>query len=376
MRTIAIILICLVLGAPGFAQGPAPAPPGVSVSFSNVPLRQAIEVLFNYSNAGFVLDPGIDQSPYDRINVSLNLVNADFDQALSTLLDRTGLAWTLEDGQYRIAPSSSQQARPAGVQMVMASELQNADLATVNLPAMPVKEALNTVWPRSPWTFRDDLGRTPMPGAKFYQFPRQMAGATVVAAAGLIPPTGSERMIAFKGRANLADMFQWDPGRQLGIQAPGSAPTAPSGQAQRFGFNQQNASNATLSSAGVAISAYRLRTGDTWVFTIMANRALDTDVLEKLFGLSGKAYVMGDLAQRPQVQNYYLKSATSEEKASAEVPNQVIIRGPKLISAQLRNVTLDQALDSLLPAAGLRYRKMGPPNSLTYVIEVPPLIPQ
>jgi len=61
---------------------------------------------------------------------------------------------------------------------------------------------------------------------------------------------------------------------------------------------------------------------------------------------------------------------------AGEARNQLIIRGPKQISAQLRNVTLDQALNTLLPAAGLMYRKTGPPNNATYVIEVPPLIPQ
>jgi len=384
MKAIAIILVCLTLAGTGFAQSPGDSQPlaagtfpPVSVSFSNVPLKQAIESLFNDVGAGFVLDPGVSQSPFDRISVSLKLVNADFEQALSTLLDRTGLAWTREETGYRIAPSTA--PTPAFVlQMQAVQNLdQAADLATMNLAAMPVKDALTAVWPQSPWTFKDDLGHTTMPGAKFYRFPRPIAGATVIAAAGLIPPTGDATFISARGQADLKPWFQWDPGNQMKQQA-GTSMSPAAGNA-RFGANQQNIGNAICPNRDVAISAYRSRVGDTWVFTVLANRALDIDVLEKLFALSGKAYVMGDLTQRPQVINQSYDSQPGEEKMVRDSQQEQLvirIRGPKQISAQLRNVTLDQALDTLLPAAGLMYRKIGPPNNLTYIIEAPPLIPQ
>ena len=383
MKTIAMILICLTLAGAGFAQSPGDSQPTaagtfrpVSVSFSNVPLRQAIEVLFNDVGAGFVLDPGVNQSPFDRISVSLNLVNADFEQALSTLLDRTGLAWTREEIGYRIAPSTAPTPAFTNQMQVVQNLTQAADLATINLSAMPVKEALSAVWPQSPWAFKDDLGRTVMPGAKFYRFPRPIAGATVVAAAGLIPPPGDATFISARGQADLKGWFQWNPGNQMGRQQVMSAlpaPGAPAGPASQSGAYQQYAGNAIGPNRDVAICAYRSRVGDTWVYTVLANRALDIDLLEKLFALSGNAYVMGDLTLRPQMQ---YESQPSMEKMAGEARNQLIIRGPKQISAQLRNVTLDQALNTLLPAAGLMYRKTGPPNNATYVIEVPPLIPQ
>lgn len=381
MKITAIILISLTIAGMALAQTPdsgqptadAALPP-VSASFSSVPLKQAIESLFQQAAVGYVLDPSVDQPPYDRINVSLKLVNADFEQALSTMLDRTGLAWTKEEGRYRIGPSPSPAPAFVAQSQVVQNQIQSADLATVNLPAMPVKDALNTVWPQNNWVFKDNLGQTTMPGAKFYQFPRPIAGATVVAAAGLIPPTNEGRLIAMKGQADLKSWFAWDPAIQMRQQtANNNAPNR--GLGQFSNMNQQFVGNAYCPTGDVAISAYRSR-GDTWVFTVLANRALDVDVLEKLFALSGKPYVMGDLTKRPQTVNQTWDSAPAEAKMAEGTPKQLVMRGPKQISAQLRNVTLDQALNTLLPAAGLTYRKVGLPNNMTYIIEVPPLIPQ
>ncbi|MCX6376529.1 MAG: hypothetical protein NTU88_10935, partial [Armatimonadetes bacterium] len=244
MKIYAFIMLCIMLAASAWAQtGSAPsntdnaasqAQAGVRIflDMSDAPLKVAIRHLYDQAgqaSGGYVLDPALDRPPYDKVTVTMRLQNMDFATALDRLMSAHGLAVTYKPGDNMAyigpAPSprvamSYQAAQPNGPalqqpgafrSMPQAAPQETVYLVTMSVPPMPVNDAVVMVWPGSPWKFGDDLGRTPMPGARFYQYPREMAAATVVQAAGLIPPGGAGAVVLQKGKADAASSQQWMP---------------------------------------------------------------------------------------------------------------------------------------------------------------------
>ena len=400
MRINAIIILCIMLAGTAWAQtGSAPSDTGntasqaqagarISLDMSDVPLKEAIRELYEagQSSDGYILDPALDRPPYDKVRVTMRLQNMDLATALDRLMSAHGLAMTYKPGDNMayIGPAPStrvaapyQAVPPSGPALEQTGAFRSTSqiaaqetvyLVTMSVPPMPVKDAVVMVWPGSPWKFGDDLGRTPMPGARFHQYPREMAAATVVQAAGLIPPVAAEKMVLQKGRADAASSQQWMPPRPQNAQIFAQNNSAffaqrPTGAAGNMAYQ-----GGVVPQSGIAIAAYKSKaSGNEWLFTIFSNQAVDTDLLERLLTLSGKSYVMGDLSLRPQVNvaDVVGEGGTNVQRKS------VYYFPPKAVTAQLRDVTLDQAQDKLLPPCRLTYRKIGPANSPTYVIEAP-----
>lgn len=398
MRVYAIIILSIMLATSAWAQTGLPAETdsatqvqnfsGISLDMSDVPLKEAIKQLFEAGQSldGYVLDPALDRPPYDKVRVTMRLQNMDFATALNGLMSAHGLAATYkpDENTTYVGPAPSPRAaaareaalpsgpmpeQPQAVRsMPQAAAQETVYLVTMSIPPMPVKDAVVMVWPGSPWKFGDDLGRTQMPGARFYQYPRELAAATVVTAAGLIPPVAAGKMVMQKGKADAASSQQWMPPRAQITQLHSQGNTAYFSQGTGDLANNLAYQQGVAFQTGIAIAAYKSKAaGDEWVFTIFSNQAVDTDLLERLLTLSGKSYVMGDLSLRPQV-----NVADAAREAGTNVQRRSVdYLPPKAVTAQLRDVTLDQALDKLVPACRLTYRKIGPSSNPTYVIEVP-----
>lgn len=375
MRTLAIILTILTLSSAAFTQTLVPGMDVpeqqqiLNINLENVPLKQALQEILKHVNGSYEISPALDRSPYDKVIVSLNVRNANFDDALTNLLRTNGL--TVQTGKDRpiIVPvgPGAPQVEQKMMMVPVAYPQQRLDLVTVNIPAMPIKDALALVCPDSGWTFSDGLGKTPMPGARFYQFPRDMAAAIVLRSAGLVPPAGSSRVIANRGQFDVYTNYQYMPSR-----AQYGASQQPAGYADQ-GYlytNQARANNSRSDQEGIAIAAYI--SGNRMLFTILTNRARDVDLIGKLMTLGGRSYVLGDAGTDvPQVQAL---AATVQTEGSRDAAPTGQIEQPtgfpsKAISAQLRDVTLEQALDSLLPACHLTYHRVGPANNPTYKID-------
>lgn len=400
MRVYAIIILCIMLAASAWAQTTsAPSDTGnaasqaqtgvrISLDMSDTPLKEAIRVLFHegQSEDGYILDPALDRPPYDKVRVTMRLQNMDFATARDRLMSAHGLAATYKPGEnmahigpapapmvatphQAIPPSGPMTEQPGALRsMPQAATQETAYLVTMSVPPMPVKDAVVMVWPGSPWTFGDDLGRTPMPGARFHQYPREMAAATVVQAAGLIPPVAAEKMVSQKGRADAASSQEWMPPRAQNTQIFAQNNYGYLAQRPTGAVDNLASQGGVASQSGIAIAAYKSKAaGNEWVFTIFSNQALDVDLLERLLTLSGRSYVMGDLSYRPEVRT----QTVNQDKSTGKTVQQRTLYcfPPKAVTAQLHDVTLDQALDNILPACRLRYRKVGPPTNVSYVIE-------
>jgi hypothetical protein len=400
MRVYAIIILCITLAASAWAQTTsAPSDTGnaasqaqtgvrISLNMSDTPLKEAIRVLFHegQSEDGYILDPALDRPPYDKVRVTMRLQNMDLATALDRLMSAHGLAATYKPGEnlayigpapapkaamsYQAVPLNvpAQQQLGALRSMPQAATQETVYLVTMSVPPMPVKDAVVMVWPGSPWKFGDDLGRTPMPGARFHQYPREMAAATVVQAAGLIPPVAVGNIVSQRGRSDAASSQQWMPPRAQNTQIfaqnnYGYPAQRPTGAVDNLAYQ-----GGVAPQSGIAIAAYKSKAaGNEWLFTIFSNQALDVDLLERLLTLSGKSYVMGDLSVRPQVR---VADVTAEGGKNVQRKS-LYYFPPKAVTAQLRDVTLDQALDKLVPPCGLTYRKIGPASNPSYVIEAP-----
>jgi len=219
---------------------------------------------------------------------------------------------------------------------------------TVSIPAMPVRAALGMLYKQgdseSPWEFKGGLDTARMPGAKFYRFPRDEAAKVLLVAAGLAPPA-SGKVVASKGSVRLSDIIQYTPvrsdeqtgygGGYGGYGGHAGYPARPYG-AEFF--------------PAVAIAAYKSeKLGGKRLFTVLSAKEYDSFVIEKLLVVNGGSHVMANLDVRsgPTGGPFY---------------------GSMQVSVAIYDVTLDQALDSILPGVLLKYRKQGPPDNPIYVI--------
>jgi hypothetical protein len=113
--------LSLVLGAPfALAAEPGNLPPAndagattnitttnrarqndrVSLDLRDVPIRDALDALFNGRDVGYVLDNSVAQTP---VTVNATIRDQPFDVALSTILRAAGLRATRQQGIYTIA---------------------------------------------------------------------------------------------------------------------------------------------------------------------------------------------------------------------------------------------------------------------------------
>lgn len=358
MKTLVLITICIILAVSCAAQSSTPLVPGttpalISLDLRDVPLNAALRVLMKYAPVGCMLDPALDQPPYSNVRVTLRVQNGSFNDVMENLKRTYSLATTMSNDMLVVQPLAGQtqpQAQDGLRSAAVADAILPSDLVTIDIPPMPVKNALAMVCPNRGWTFGDDLGRTPMPGARFYQFPREMAAAVVLTAAGLMPPTGNSKVVSYRGKVPGIANNQYMPN----VGVPMAQPAA----GQQNYYSNQAWNRAYPTHDGIAIAAYQ--SGNTVLYTILANRALDSVLITRLMTMSGRSYVMGDRDQPVQSELNYAAQQQSVPQA---------INRSKGVTAQLRNVTLDQALNSLLPACAMQYRKIGMPADPTYQID-------
>jgi hypothetical protein len=352
-----ILLMCasmvlaqgMMLG--GFANGSQQTL--ASLSLEDVPLKEALQQMLKYMDGAYTIDPALDAPPYDKIRVTLRVQNANLGDALSNLLRTNSLAIYAGKGMSIIRPLVlGTDGQPMDTTQMRFSQT-NPVLVTVDIPPMPVANALAMVWPESPWKFGGDLGRTPMPGARFYQFPREMAAAGVLTAAGLMPPTGTSKVILYRAKGPGIANNQYMP--NVGVPMTQS----PAGQQNLYSNQEWNRAYPTQD--GMAIAAYQ--SGNTTLYTILANRALDSVLIARLMTMSGKSYVMGDPAQ-VTIQSEQNNAMPTQQQSAPQTANRT-----KGVTAQLRNVTLDLALSSLLPSCGMQFHKIGMPADPTYQID-------
>ena len=217
--------------------------------------------------------------------------------------------------------------------MIAATLGPRPDLVTMTIPRMPIAEALRYLHRDAQkqvgFAFQGRLAMTSMPGATFRLFPRHEAADVLLAAAGLVPPTGSDRLIKSVGAADLSTSINYVP---LSINLGG------------YGLTRSLVGDFP---PAVAVAAYRTANSPNLLLVVLANQEQDIVVLDNILGASGVNYVLGDMTGRP----------------NPEAPT-----GPRLLSIRLYGVTLEQALRSILPAVNLRYHMQG----LTMVIEAVP----
>jgi hypothetical protein len=114
----------------------------------------------------------------------------------------------------------------------------------------------------------------------------------------------------------------------------------------------------------IAVGAYKSQSG-VWLFTVLSSQSPDIDLLQMLFAVSGKSYVMGDISTR----EYYTTVLVSAGNGALVKNRARNTRGPSKLSVQIYDATLDQALGNITSAAGLKFRKTGTTNNPTYVID-------
>jgi hypothetical protein len=245
MKYLMLILICLLaLGAcqVTYAEEASTAIPQqklVNLDLKDTPLKNAIEMLFKESGYNYALSSDLNKPPFSSLQLNLKLQNVSFEAALSSLTKAANLMWSTDKNDnkvFTISPTASQPSMPPpppqptyGPNSAPSGPNPNQqpepdkNLITMRIPPMPIIHALQKVDPG--WGFSpENLENKAMPGASFYNFPREGAAYVLMIAAGLVPPSDSGKTITQSGKANLQDYFQWKPA------ASEAAPVDSSGQ--------------------------------------------------------------------------------------------------------------------------------------------------
>ncbi|MHB0999927.1 MAG: hypothetical protein ACYC27_11840 [Armatimonadota bacterium] len=378
----------------------------ISIDMNDTPLCEAIGKLFEGQNLQYSLAPELNLPPYDKIKVSMKLVDIPVTNAISALLKSHQLSIRKDNDAYYIAPADMAQFDPTGEQVlgelefriksphnsnssapsgpgpqggpagfgggampVMAGMMpgneafaepmleSRQDMITISILQMPVKDAIEKVEPG--WTFNGDLGDTIMPGAKFYNLQKDMAVGIILQAAGLLIPDNGSKVISEKGRNDLNMIYTWKPQASRNDYDPMAN--------VNFGGKSFAVPGIGTTSNAISIGAYK--NSNSWSFTVLAGRAYDTVLLRRLMDISGKNHVIGNIQSRP-----YATTQTIYNSKSEPSKIQYIQYGPpSTISVQLYDVALDEALDNILPLVGLIYKKKGASDNPVYSIEVKPL---
>jgi hypothetical protein len=121
MRSSVVIALALlgVLAGPLVAYADTAATPSglVNVELKDVPVKQAIDTLFEGQGLKYYIQPGVK----GRI-VELKLKGITFDEALSALGGAVGFSYRIDDGAYVISPGKAKTAdKAATAQAVTAS---------------------------------------------------------------------------------------------------------------------------------------------------------------------------------------------------------------------------------------------------------------
>lgn len=326
--------------AAGSNEGAVPTPNEVeqrliSLDLNKTLVKTAIEALFTGTGLNYAIDPALDNPPYDSMMVSLSIRDVPFDQAIKTLVKALNVTYRKDGGVYIFSVKTPAANTAESMPGVTPEDSGKPDMVTMVLLPMPIKNAVAklSVSPKDgtempSWEFANDLGNTRMPGVKFYSFPRYQAIQFTIAASGLVPPVGIGGQVEIRGDVDMSKLFSWE---QMG----GSSGVRDAAYYTAIGTTRRASALLT------AVSIAARKVGDKWLLTIITNQAFDVDVIEKLFAFTGESYVIG--ARSP-------------------------FTATKSLSAKLYDVTLDQALDVLLPSVGMTYRKAGLSKNPTYVV--------
>lgn len=344
MKARALILILIVIGSISiaasvnavdtvtvFRPGPQPSDPSVTMDLNDIPLPDAIKTLFTASSVKYAYGPDIDVEALKKVHVSIHVKDVPLWRALTTLLMQTDLVWDKSTDRYLIYKRSEGRmpVMGPGVVRTPSQQIRRTDTITIKIPATSVKQAVAMVDPG--WKFDGNLGDQQIPGVRLFQFSRDMAAALILISSGLIPQDDKPKTVAMKGSSDLVEHLRW-----LRLKHAGS-------------YRDPNINtDAVRTEPALSIGAYKFKASKEWLYVVMAYQVRDVDLIESIFSMSGRSYVIGDLSARQSIRS------KSDWKLSAE----------------LYNVTLDRALDSLLPAVGLTYRKNGPPDNPVYYIDV------
>jgi len=245
------------------------------------------------------------------------------------------------------------------------------------------------------WDFAAGLGDSPMPGVRFYQFPSDLAVRMTLVAAGLVPsPTVGDTSVHKRGSTKLQDVLQWSPGLLIprGVAAPGvqgGSSSGSSGGGLPSGLSAMAARTLLFGSGfgggALSIGARFEPKSRQWLYTVFASQARDAEVLERLLGLGGASYVMSEAAGQPRGASLsaMLEFSNSLKRVEAGLaPQSEVLKNmdalqgrSRLVSAQLYDLTLDDALDTLVAGMDLVVTRKGPAGNPTYVIEAAPAAP-
>lgn len=287
----------------------------VSADLKNSTMKQALDQIFKGTGKSYILSFPMSEL-FNEFKVTLKIDHASLEQALNAVLGTVEMTFKRQNGVYVITEKDGFESPWS----------QNADspynkTVTVNIPAMHVDQALRQLYSKcgaaGPWKFKGALGNTPFPGARFSNFSLSSAGVIVIAASGLVPPVGTDRSIASKGKVALVDLMPND-----GQSQPGS----------------------------ISVAAYKPQGSDAWLFTILANGSPGDDLVKKLLTTSGA--------------NYNIL-----EPGSGHTVANVGSMASRLVTMRLVNATLDDALKAVLDPLGIKFHKDGSRTNPTYVIE-------
>jgi len=108
LTAIALVLIVMFVGSVAARGATNAAVSGlVNIELKDVPVKQAIETLFEGRGLNYYIQPGVT----GRI-VELKLRGVTFDEALKALGDAAGFSFRIEDGAYIIGPGAAQAKSP------------------------------------------------------------------------------------------------------------------------------------------------------------------------------------------------------------------------------------------------------------------------
>jgi hypothetical protein len=299
----------------------------VSLCLTDSPFKTALDTFFKNSGKCYVLTPMADQQA-KALTVTLRIDDAGFQKALDALMNASSLRYTLDDNIYTIMTEPEYMQKhgfgpmggpigPGPMQGGYGGYPQAAargpEPVYVRLQAMPVEEAYEAVIKAShaaqdplKWEFEGDLGKTIMPGADFASVPVEMAARIVIATAGLTPPMGpDDYMITKKGQVEFSQLVtpEW-----------------------------------FIGMGGYSVANYRAKDGQ-WRFFILASSQPIPELVKLLIG-DRSSYVIEDRSK-----------ATPAPKDTRS--------GVVLVSVRLIDVTLDEALTTILEPTGFTFKKRG-----------------
>lgn len=334
IRLVTLVLCFLLAASAVAAEGGDSAPSGtgtsekITLEIENEPLIPALTRLFEMVGVSYVFDPEISEEPEDyNKKVTAKLKNVTFEQALDSLLSGPDLTWRKENGVIVIEPRLAQIVKqqmqqalsgiggpkptPTPVMPVQpAAETATREpypiLQRQIIPPMSIREALELIQPG--WTFKGDLGDTLIPGAMFSQISRSAAARILLIAAGLVPPDEGMEIVKH-GQLSLSD-YAASESFYLGpggIVIVGTSTKAPDGEQPYAVFFERTPTDLALSS---------------------------------LLSMARVAHVVATPPGDRQD-----------------------------LTVRLYDVTLDEALNNIVPTLGLKYRKQGPKAKPTYIIE-------